>query len=177
MGVRPGDKIRLRRLGYSAGAIFFPSKIADPPELRDYRLTGLFSSSSAILDHAQLHRVPGAIDAGTDIQTQLRINYPDHGPNDIEEDFVISTQDRTTNSVEIIVPPHARYLFVNSPVESFYARAETNVGSLRVEISLVEVGDRRVACLLADGTWKHYPTYTSLPAFVCEWDGVRANRR
>ena len=30
--------------------------------------------------------------------------------------------------------------------------------------------NRRVACMSAGGFWKHYPAYSSLPAFVCEWD-------
>lgn len=170
IGILPGDRVRLKRLGYNSANV--PGKPYDPEEKRFYRLCGLFSSSAEILSPDLLHRVPGAIDAGIDVKTSMWNFYSDRQANDIPEDFQIADWQSHDDETLVTVPVDARYLFVHGWIGGFHWRAFKNHGDLRVQISLVRPDDSRVALMTEDGSWKHYSANSSLSGFICEWDGL-----
>ncbi|MEL6943864.1 MAG: hypothetical protein AAFO82_14475 [Bacteroidota bacterium] len=71
------------------------------------QLIGVFSKDSLILSDHYLHRIPGAIDYGKEIFTSKSLC--DNEMTDIEEDFYIENR-------RIIVPKHARYLFLGHDI-------------------------------------------------------------
>jgi hypothetical protein len=76
-------------------------------------LLGVFSSTNQLLSIYDAHRVPGAIDAGEDIDTGE--TWFTHENTDIPEDFKITPS--TGFSIE--VPQNAKYLFI-SFLDSYY---------------------------------------------------------
>ncbi|MGH0031346.1 MAG: hypothetical protein ACQGVC_16230 [Myxococcota bacterium] len=73
------------------------------------------------------HRVPGAIDAGLDTNTPLTFGHLNW--TDIPEDFDVS------GTVDVVVPPGARYLFV-APVDNVYS--DNVSAALRVDVAVVK---------------------------------------
>lgn len=118
LGIGPGNKVKLTRVG----------AYSDITQLQDgdqTRLTAVFSSSSTILAKDTRYRVPGAIDAGTDVSTAPYWNcliWPicRQVPTDISQDF------RVDPNVTVTVPSGAQYLVV-APLPSSYAWAD-NLG-------------------------------------------------
>jgi hypothetical protein len=111
MGIVPGNRVRLTRIG----------AYSDITQLQDgdqTRLTGVFSSSNVINGKNNTNRLPGAINAGTDINTAP---YWDcliwplcwQVPTNISQDF------RIDPSVTVQVPTGAQYLVV-APLPSSY---------------------------------------------------------
>ena len=105
-GMFPGDFIKITSdLPYSTN---------DAGTTHGTNLVAVFSSTSEILtDPSEQHRVPGAIDAGTDVVTP-----PTHFgglPTDIPEDFLA-----TREGVVVRVPDNADYIFV-SHLDSFFS--------------------------------------------------------
>jgi len=101
-GIRPGDQIRLQEVGdWSYGVGRGDSTVA---------LTGVFSSSSELLDASNRNRVPGAISVGRNFVSQQ--TYHGSLDTDIAEDFFI-------DDVTIAVPAGAQYLFVGTPDSNF----------------------------------------------------------
>jgi hypothetical protein len=104
LGVHAGDQLKVARVG----------TYDDVTELRDGNLTkvgALFSSSNVVKADNQKARIPGAIDAGTDVTTgsyQKCIIWPfcTTTPTDIPQDFAVST------SATVTVPTGAQYLIV-----------------------------------------------------------------
>lgn len=90
-------------------------------------MIGLFSSSTTLLSSGLLNRVPGAIDAGVDVFTDVTL----FGglPTDIAEDFAIF-------SVALQIPAGARYLFV-APADIFYSDNADHDGDYAVSITSV----------------------------------------
>jgi hypothetical protein len=76
-------------------------------------LVGVFSSTNQLLSIYDVYRVPGAIDAGEDIDTGE--TWFTHENTDISEDFKITPS--TGFSIEI--PQNAKYLFI-SFLDSYY---------------------------------------------------------
>lgn len=119
-GYAPGDVIILRASGAYGDTPTAPEAFAD--------LLGVFSSSSTILPGSNLHRIPGAIDAGDDFTSPVTVNGG--LPTDIPEDFLISSvggnprfddHDPPVNVTEVCltIPAGATHLFV-SPVSTFF---------------------------------------------------------
>lgn len=77
-------------------------------------LIGVFSSNSTLLPISDADRVPGAIDAGNDVNTSL--TYFTHENTDIPEDFKITP----STGFSIKVPQNAKYLFI-SYHDSYYS--------------------------------------------------------
>lgn len=102
IGAAPGDLLRLKRVG----------KFAPTTSLKDGKLTalaGVFSSNGTVLGMNERVRVPGAIDAGTDLTTGLVIHceliilcLPTS--TNIPQDFMIDPL------IEITVPAGATHL-------------------------------------------------------------------
>ena len=63
----------------------------------------VFSTSNVILDKSELNRIPGAIDCGVDIKTN--VTWFEKLPTDIPEDF-------DATSAEVVIPEDSKYLFV-----------------------------------------------------------------
>ena len=105
-GISAGDRLRLTRLGrYSK-------------EGRGGQgMAGVFSSTDELGPSDQQNRVPGAIDAGTDVQTAPTFTTDE--PTDIPEDFRIATRDGVSADEVVTVPEGAAYLFV-SPIDNFF---------------------------------------------------------
>ena len=103
VGAHPGDTLHLA----PAGTYSDLSVLKDGTETR---LSGVFSSSNVIKASSERNRIPGAIDAGSNIITE---SYLDcilllcvlHS-SDIPQDF------RIDPGVDVVVPAGAQYLFV-----------------------------------------------------------------
>ncbi len=63
----------------------------------------VFSTSNVILDKSELNRIPGAIDCGVDIKTN--VTWFEKLPTDIPEDF-------DATSAEVVIPEDSKFLFV-----------------------------------------------------------------
>ena len=110
IGAAPGDTLHLETVGTYHPAF----ALSDGTETR---LGGVFSSSDEILPPSELFRIPGAIDAGQDVDTWPSIfcflgECSDLGGDDIPHDF------RIDPVVDITVPAGAQYLFV-APIDDF----------------------------------------------------------
>ncbi len=103
IGAVPGDTLLLRRVGTYNDA----NELRDGP---DTRLSAVFSSSNVVRAASERHRIPGAINAGSDVVTRTYLEcfllFCTLNPSDITQDFRIDPQ------VSIVVPPGAQYLFV-----------------------------------------------------------------
>ncbi|MGI8495938.1 MAG: BACON domain-containing protein [Pyrinomonadaceae bacterium] len=111
--IAPGDILELKQLGgyaYYSGCPACQPPISSDPETAT-AITGVFSSTNTLLSSSQLNRVPGAIPANS-----FPVFTPDTSvgamKTDIPQDFNISTGN--INSVNIVVPQNARYLFVSA---------------------------------------------------------------
>ncbi len=153
-GFTEGDKINLR---YDAEIYYCgvwnplnPVKtdcgVARPPELW-WGINGLFSATSELKPIDVLHRVPGAIEAGDDIETPLtlwsdskqRVSdvlhekgvkwYEGQEPTDIPEDFMLAPHTGMT----LKIPDNAQYLFLS--ITDVYYR--DNLGTVTVYIEHV----------------------------------------
>ena len=99
LNIAPGDTLLLEQLGafrFSDGAAM---DIATG-------MLGLFSSSDVLLDSSLLNRVPGAIDAGLDVDSGT--TFFDGLPRDIPQDFLIEA------ATIVLVPENAAFLFVET---------------------------------------------------------------
>ena len=103
IGALPGETIDLDTIG----------TFADGTTLEDgskTTMTAVFSSTNEILGTSQRNRIPGAINAGTDINTGTFLScfliFCSVQSSDISQDF------RVDPGLSIVVPPGANYLFV-----------------------------------------------------------------
>ena len=91
----------------------------------DY-LIGVFSSTNQLLPVSEAQRVPGAIDAGDDVNTSQ--TWFSHETTDIPQDFQITP----STGFSIQVPQNAKYLFI-SMADSWYPD-NTSPGSITATI-------------------------------------------
>lgn len=103
IGAVPGETLDLDTIG----------EYAELPSLEDGNkrtMTAVFSSTSEIRGTNQRNRIPGAIDAGTDINTggftTCFLIFCNFNSSDITQDF------RVDPGVAVVVPAGAKYLFV-----------------------------------------------------------------
>ena len=103
IGAVPGDTLRLASVG----------TYNDRNELRDgsdRKLSAVFSSSDAVRGAGERNRIPGAINAGSDVSTRTYLDcfliFCTLRPSDITQDF------RIDPSVDVVIPAGAQYLFV-----------------------------------------------------------------
>lgn len=103
IGAAPGDTLDLDTVGV----------YADTTTLQDGRkttMTAVFSSTSQLLAGSQRNRIPGALDAGSDINTggywSCFLIFCSFQSSDIAQDF------RVDPGLRVVVPPGANYLFV-----------------------------------------------------------------
>lgn len=117
-GIDPGDTLRIDRGGafeYHCTPEYPEGTPADPDGLGTICV---FSSSNILLSPDNAARVPGAMDAGDDCVTPptLRGGFP----TDIPEDFAV------IDSVFVVVPPGAQYLFVGANDEFYGDNCDPN---------------------------------------------------
>lgn len=127
-GLTPGV---LLRLSYSGWFYFGGACTGTPTPLNDVGIFAVFSTSSALLPPSELHRVPGAIDAGPDYFTGP--TFFSHLPQDIPEDFRVlpsSPDEQNPDGFEIETPAGARYLFIGIG-DSWY---QDNCGQMEVTV-------------------------------------------
>lgn len=91
-------------------------------------MMGLFSKNDSLLGGSVLHRVPGAIDAGTDFTSSPA--WSGSVPTDIPEDFFI-------DSVVVQIPDSAKFLFVAVHDSKFDDNTDPD-GDLGVRITWTE---------------------------------------
>ena len=104
IGAHAGQKLKITRVG----------TFNDKTELKDgtdTKVTAVFSSSNVILEANKLHRVQGAINAGTDFRTgtyQSCFIWPFciFNPTDIAEDFLVDP------GATVTIPTGAQFLVV-----------------------------------------------------------------
>jgi hypothetical protein len=103
IGAVPGETLRLDALG----------AFSDTTSLEDGNkktMTAVFSSTSELKSGNNRYRIPGAIDAGTDVNTggywSCFLIFCSFQSSDIPQDF------RVDPGVSVVVPPGANYLFV-----------------------------------------------------------------
>lgn len=126
LGILPGDHLRLVRLGD-----WDPGPGGDTSE----SLIAIFSGSATLLAKTELHRVPGAIDAGFDFTTSK--TYRGSQDTDVPEDFAICWGTRT--EVTITVPAGASHLFL-APSDSLYEDNTDPDGDYGVQIEKIGPG-------------------------------------
>lgn len=127
IGAVPGDTLRLTRVGTYAILPLFK----DGPETK---VGGVFSSTDEVLPGNQLFRIPGAIDAGPDINTWPSIfcifgTCNDLGGDDVGYDFPFST------GLDVVVPAGANFLFV-APIDGFRHYSDNAGMGFGVEIEV-----------------------------------------
>lgn len=140
LGIHPGDLIRLDTLGsFSFGSGFSETTRS---------LYGVFSRDATLLESSVTHRIPGAIDFGTDFDSS-----GDLQDSDIPEDFIISTHGNFPGWPQIDgsvvqIPADAAFLFVGQYDSNLLDNVDTN-GDYRLQITpllthvTVEVDDGR----------------------------------
>lgn len=104
LGAQAGDRLRLAPVGtYSDQNVL--------KDGTDRRLTGVFSASDVVGPPGDRHRIPDAIDAGTDVITESYLEciliFCTLRSSDIPQDF------RIDPTVDVVVPANAQYLFVS----------------------------------------------------------------
>ncbi len=120
LGVSEGDYLTVKRVGdYSA----YGNAESDV----DTRMIAIFSSSATLKPSYELHRVPDAIDAGADRQTDP--TFYNNLSTNIPEDFSVSYPTIVT------VPQNARFIFV-AAVDVYYEDNSDPDGDYGVEIIL-----------------------------------------
>jgi len=138
LGIRPGDRIRLERLGDWTGTYRSNDDLGD--------MIAVFSGSAVLLPPRRRHRVQDAIDAGQDVITHRSSLVLDR--TDIAEDFEVAGIDGRwsahprcrVDGVSVVVPEGATHLFVASH-QSFYEDSGDPDGDFAVRITVVERGD------------------------------------
>ncbi len=127
-GIAPGDTVSLTRVG----------TFATDGLLRDgnrTRLVGVFSATDVVLPDTESHRVPGAVDAGTNIFTsgylQCFLIFCTIAQTDIPEDFEIDP------AVEVVVPAGAQYLIVAPYDDADHYWSDNSGFALGVDVALV----------------------------------------
>ena len=99
LGLIAGDTIGLTRLGdFDCGSPCTDSNVG---------MMAVFSATNVVLAGSLAHRVPGAIDAGSDFVTA--VTYYGALPTDIPEDFGV-----TGTGVNVKIPTGATYLFITA---------------------------------------------------------------
>ncbi|MCC2670471.1 MAG: hypothetical protein K0Q72_2942, partial [Armatimonadetes bacterium] len=93
-------------------------------------MIGVFSSTDVLDPAADSHRVPGAIDAGTDVFSIP--TFVGAQPTDIPEDFAI-----TGGGTDLTIPAGAQFLFV-SPNDSFFSDNSDPDGDYTIRITLLD---------------------------------------
>lgn len=121
LGLQPGDPIRLERLGAFAPGGSFPDQQS---------MIGVFSSTDTLDPATESHRVPGAIDAGTDVLSLP--TFVGAQPTDIPEDFAI-----TGAGTVLTIPAGAQVLFV-SPNDSYFSDNSDPDGDYTLRITLLD---------------------------------------
>lgn len=102
LGAEPGDTLKLQRKGaFKQGGILWDGT----------RVSAVFSSSDIVLDNGR-RRVPGALEAGSNVKTPRTEVL--RRPTDIAEDFEIPH-----GIFFVEVPPGATHLFL-SPIDDFF---------------------------------------------------------
>jgi hypothetical protein len=104
IGAKPGNQLKIARVG----------TYNDATELRDgnaTKMAAVFSSSNVVKSGKNKARIPGAIDAGTDVTTPAYVTciiwpFCTSTATDIPEDFAV------TNSPTVTIPAGAQYLIV-----------------------------------------------------------------
>lgn len=120
----PGDQIRIEQLGGFDNGLG-----RDIPRA----MIGVFSASSELLGWAESHRVPGAIDAGVDIESAP--TYVGDQQTDIPEDFRI-TNPAGNQQICIVIPDGATHLFCAGH-DSYYSDNSDPNGDYAVRITLL----------------------------------------
>lgn len=117
-GLHPGQYILIESVGYyEAGGGYSQAS----------RMSAVFSADSRVLSSSQLHRIPGAIDAGFDLITSTTWECSGEA-TDIPEDFECSPH------VAIKIPQGAQYLFIITP-DSKYEDNYDNGGNFGAQIT------------------------------------------
>ena len=121
-GISEGDEIE-----FEVSGLWTQSSDEEPNNCRS---NGVFSQTSELLAIDRSHRVPGAIDAGEDVETNNTYNA-DRETN-IPEDFSISSMEdgECSRKKTITVPEDAEYLFIGVR-DSAYT---DNSGELEINI-------------------------------------------
>lgn len=105
IGAHPGDHLKIARVG----------TYNDATELRDgnaTKMAALFSSSNVVKKDSQRNRIPGAIDAGTDVTTPPHWLFLLPIATDIAQDFSVAS------SPTVTIPAGAQYLIVGTTPDS-----------------------------------------------------------
>lgn len=126
-GIAAGDTLSLARVGtFSSEGL-----------LRDgirTRLLGVFSATDVVLPDDASHRVPDAIDAGTNVFTsgylQCFLIFCTIADTDIPEDFEIDP------TVEVVVPDGAQYLIVAPYDDSDHYWSDNSGFGLGVDVAV-----------------------------------------
>ena len=123
-GISTGDKIEFDVSGLWAN---HKSEYGEPDNCRSI---GVFSRSSELKTIEKLNRIPGAIDAGEDVDNGN--TYESNKSTDIPEDFKISdkTDNKCVRQNTITVPEEAEYLFIGVRDAAYH----DNRGELTIEI-------------------------------------------
>jgi hypothetical protein len=108
-GIEPGDRLVLQRLGEYQYA-----QLRDPASVRA-GMVAVFSRTDTVRDEDERERVPGAIDAGRDVET--RRTFAGNAETDIDQDFAV-------DSTTVTVPSGAAFLFVSPDDDKFDDNAD-----------------------------------------------------
>lgn len=136
-GPPAASPLLLSALGFSAGDWITIEQLGDfawsSAVLQDIgtSLLGVFSSSNVLLPVGTTNRVPGAVDAGEDADTNPFVDG-----TDIPQDFAIGSVGfvGSAGNPTLQIPPGAAYLFV-SALDSYYADNSDPDGDFAVRIS------------------------------------------
>lgn len=131
LGISPGDVIGLEILGDWDDTFFSPGGDVN---------TGtwaVFSTSPVLLNNNVLHRVPGAVAAGSPATTPNTYLCP-QDPTDIPEDFSVPAAGAP---LLITVPPGATHLFTSPADWLFYDNADPD-GDYALRITFPAVSTR-----------------------------------
>jgi|GEM_PF-2042518 len=119
LGAAPGDLLRIRTVGtYSDDTVLKDGS--------DRRTSAVFSSTPDVIGAGNRLRVPGAIDAGTNVTTATWLDcvliFCRFVSSDIPHDFRVDPQ------VDVVVPPNAAYLIVAPLSPEHYWKDDTGFG-------------------------------------------------
>ncbi len=128
LGAGPGDVLQIAPVGTYAPTISLRDGV-------ETKLGAVFSATDEVLPSTELFRIPGAIEAGTDIATWPSIVCffgicEDRGGDDILQDFRVDPQ------VTITVPPGANYLVV-APIDGLRLYGDNTGLGFGVQIDVV----------------------------------------
>jgi len=128
IGAEPGDTLRLNTVGTYAIIPLFK----DGTEVK---VGAVFSATDEILPGNQLFRIPGAIDAGPDINTWVSITCvfgtcTDHGGDDVYYDFPFA------GGRDVVVPAGANYLFV-APIDGLRLYQDNSGMGFGVKVEVI----------------------------------------